>query len=166
MNNIILIGMPASGKSTVGVILAKTLGYDFVDTDILIQNREKARLDEIISDKGIEAFLKIECDVCCDLNVSSTVIATGGSVVYEEKAMNHLKLLGTIIYLKVDVDVLGARLSDMRRRGVALKEGQTLEDLFQERRALYEKFADVIIDENVMSLEETVAHVIIEGIGF
>ena len=166
MNNIILIGMPASGKSTVGVILAKTLGYDFVDTDILIQNREKARLDEIISDKGIEAFLKIECDVCCDLNVSSTVIATGGSVVYEEKAMNHLKLLGTIIYLKVDVDVLGARLSDMRRRGVALKEGQTLEDLFQERRALYEKYADVIIDESAMSLEETVAYVITEGIGF
>ena len=158
-NNIILIGMPASGKSTIGVILAKMLGYAFIDTDLIIQSQEKAKLQTIIKDKGINEFLDIESDVCCSLNVTNTVIATGGSVVYKERSMSHLKRQGTIIYLKVDIDTLNHRLSDMKQRGVVLKDGQSLADLYLERTALYEKYADVIIEEKHMSLEETAVYV-------
>ena len=163
-NNIILIGMPASGKSTVGVILAKMLGSDFVDTDILIQRQEGARLEDIINAGGTEAFLDIECDVCCSLDVSNTVIATGGSVVYRDRAMHHLKSIGKVVYLRVDIDLLNNRLSDMKQRGVVLKAGQSLLDLFQERTALYELYADLTVDEKDLSLEETV-HLVKELIG-
>ena len=153
--NIILTGMPASGKSTIGVVLAKVLGYDFLDTDILIQKTEHARLEEIIEEKGIEGFLEAECNVCLKLDVSESVIATGGSVVYREKAMRHLKDIGTIVYLKTGAEALKSRLSDMKQRGVVLKEGQSLEDLLAERAGLYEKYADLVIDEGSMGLEET-----------
>ena len=164
-NNIILIGMPASGKSTVGVILAKMLGLDFIDTDILIQRQEGARLEDIIDTRGIEVFLDIESDVCCSLNVSNTVIATGGSVVYRDRAMSHLKSIGKVVYLQVGIDLLESRLSDMKERGVVLKNGQTLLDLFTERTALYEHYADLTVDENDLSLEETV-HLVKEQTGF
>ena len=154
--NIILTGMPASGKSTVGVILAKVLGCDFVDTDLLIQRREKACLKDIIRAKGNDAFLDIEADVCKSLQTENTVIATGGSVIYRDEAMRHLKRLGVIVYLKVGTDALKSRLHDMKERGVALKEGQSLEDLIAERTCLYERYADITLDESDLGLEETV----------
>ena len=128
MNNIILIGMPASGKSSAGVILAKVLGYDFIDTDILLQRQEKHTLEEIILQRGLEEFLKKEKEVCVKLEAESAVIATGGSVIYEEEAMKHLTSLGKLVYLKVSAEELGARIGDMKHRGVVLKEGQTMED--------------------------------------
>lgn len=156
MNNVILIGMPASGKSTVGVILAKILGYGFVDTDLLLQQREKQRLADIIRTRGVDRFLDAEGEVCRSLALSHTVIATGGSVIYRQEAMEHLRDLGTVVYLRVGLDRLEQRLSDMRQRGVALKEGQSLADLFRERTALYEKYAHSTVDEADLSLEETV----------
>ena len=158
-DNIILIGMPASGKSTVGLILAKVLGYDFVDTDILIQNQEKLRLDEIIEKRGRDEFLDIECGVCKSLDISRTVIATGGSAVYRDSGMRHLKELGTVVYLRIDADRLRARLQDMKEREVVLRNGQSLDDLYGERSALYEMYADVIADEGELNLEQTVAEV-------
>ena len=154
-NNVVLIGMPASGKSTVGVVLAKMTGLAFLDTDLAIQHREGCRLEEIIRRKGLDEFLRIEEEVCMDLSVSGTVIATGGSVVYGEKAMEHLKQLGTIVYLETGLDALSRRLGDVRRRGVVLKEGQSLGDLLQERLPLYRKYADLTVREEGLSLEET-----------
>ena len=153
---IILIGMPASGKSTVGVILAKMLGMDFLDTDLLIQKKEGDRLEGIIEKKGIETFLDIEADVCRSLDADHTVIATGGSVIYRDGAMQCLKELGTVVYLKVSLDALRSRLQDIKGRGVVLKDGQTLEELFLERTGLYERYADATVDESMLSLEETV----------
>ena len=158
-NSIILIGMPASGKSTVGVILAKVLGYDFIDTDILIQNREGCRLENIIKSKGIEQFLAIESDVCTRLHASGAVIATGGSVIYSDRAMRHLKTLGTVIYLHVDLEGLKQRLRDIAQRGVVLREGQSVDDLYKERTPLYETYADYTVPEKSMSLEDTVTAV-------
>lgn len=156
-DNIVLIGMPASGKSTVGVLLAKVLGYDFVDTDLLIQIREGRTLEEIIREKGIDAFLDIEGDVCASLAPEKAVVATGGSVIYRERAMEHLRSLGRLLYLHVELGELTARLSDLVGRGVALREGQTLGDLYAERTVLYERWADVTVFEGDMTLEETVA---------
>ena len=148
--------MPASGKSTIGVVLAKLTGYDFIDTDILIQKLRDSKLETIIAEEGIEGFLDIESGVCCSLDIADTVLATGGSVIYRHKTMQHLRTLGTIVYLRVGIENLNSRLSDIKQRGVVLKEGQTLEDLFFERAGLYEKYADIVIDENELGLEETV----------
>ncbi|MBO4336714.1 MAG: shikimate kinase [Lachnospiraceae bacterium] len=154
--NIILIGMPASGKSTVGVILAKILGMDFMDTDILIQQSEGARLNEIIEKHGIDAFLDVEQNVLLEINVSDTVIATGGSAVYSEKAMKHLAKGGSIVYLKVELEELKRRLKDIRQRGVVLRAGESLEKMFEIRSALYEEYADITILEDGASIEDTV----------
>ena len=145
--NLILIGMPASGKSTVGVILAKVIGYDFIDTDILIQKREKKRLAQIIEDDGVEGFLEIENRVNASVEADHCIIATGGSAVYGEEAMRHFKKIGHIMYLKVDYETIAKRLGNIRQRGVALREGQTLRDLYEERSVLYEKYADTVIEE-------------------
>lgn len=153
--NIILIGMPGVGKSTLGVLLAKKLGYEFIDSDILIQAREKRMLKEIIAKEGLEGFLEIEAEVNATVDIENVVLATGGSVVYKERAMKHLKKIGTVVYLKVSYDELNKRLGNLKERGVALKEGQTLKDLCQERCPLYEKYADIILDEEHMGLEET-----------
>ena len=158
-DNIILIGMPASGKSTVGVILAKLLAYDFIDTDLLIQKREGRPLKDIIADEGIDGFLAVEESVCLGVEASRTVIATGGSVVYGEAAMQHLKALGRVVYLQVDYEALSARLSDMRGRGVVLREGQTLAELLEERQRLYQRYADVTVPEGALTLEEVVSAV-------
>ena len=145
-DNIVLIGMPGSGKSTVGVILAKVLGYSFIDSDLLIQKAEKKLLKEIIAREGQEGFLKIENRVNASIETEKSVIATGGSVVYCQEAMEHLKEIGTVIYLQLDYPILRRRLGNLIGRGVVLKEGQTLKDLYEERVPLYEKYADYIID--------------------
>lgn len=157
MNNIILIGMPASGKSTAGVVLAKLLAYDFIDTDLLIQRRAGMPLSAIIAQRGIDGFLAAEAAVCEELSADRAVVATGGSVVYSESAMEHLKALGKVVYLDVDYDALVKRLTDIRGRGVVLRDGQTLEALYAERAPLYRRYADVTIREGDQTLEETAA---------
>ena len=142
---IILIGMPASGKSTAGVILAKVLGLDFLDTDLLIQRRTGKRLPDLIKEYGVEGFLSIEENVCCQVLARGAVIATGGSAVYGERAMEHFRRIGTVVYLEVPFPELQRRLKDVNGRGVVMRSGQTLEDLYQERTPLYEKYADIIL---------------------
>ena len=152
--------MPASGKSTVGVVVAKRLGYGFVDTDLLIQAQEKKLLKEIIAEVGNEGFLQIENQVNRDVNVEKSVISPGGSVVYCEEAMNHFKEIGTVVYLKVPFETINQRISNAKNRGVVLKEGQTLKDLYDERTALFEKYVDYTISEDGLSLEETIDEVL------
>lgn len=155
-DNIVLIGMPASGKSTAGVILAKVLGKKFIDTDLVIQEREKDLLSEIIKDKGVAGFMKIEEEAILSVDVKNTVIATGGSAVYGEKAMEHLKENGTVVYLKVEKDELFKRLTDIKERGVVLREGENIEEMYDSRIVLYEKYADIIIEERDSTIEETI----------
>ena len=147
MSNIIMIGMPASGKSTVGVLLAKNLGYRFLDCDLLIQEKEGKLLHEIIEERGAEGFLELENRVCSTIEADRTVISTGGSAVYGEEAMAHLKTLGKVLYLKIDYDTLVKRLGDYSHRGVVSPNATTLEELYAERAPLYEKYADIVLDE-------------------
>jgi len=156
MDNIILIGMPAVGKSTVGVVVAKRLGYKFIDTDILIQEETGKLLREIIAEQGIEGFLKIEDAINAKVDVKKTVVSPGGSVVYCENAMKHYKKIGKIVYLKVSYDTISRRLKNAKKRGVVLKDGQTLKDLYDERVKLFEKYADITVCEDGHSLEETI----------
>lgn len=159
-NNVVLIGMPGVGKSTLGVVLAKELGFEFVDADLLIQKRENRLLKEIIAEDGVDGFLKIENDVNASINTDKTVIATGGSVIYGAEAMEHLKEIGTVVYLKLDYETLDSRLGSLKGRGVVLKDGQTLKSLYEERIPLYEKYADIIVDEQGLNLEETLTSVL------
>lgn len=144
--SIILIGMPSCGKSTLGVLLAKKLGYRFVDCDLLIQEREGKLLHEIIAEKGNEGFIAIENEVNSTLNEKNAIIATGGSVVYGEEAMANLKTLGKVVYLKIPYDEMCRRLGDFSHRGVIIREGTTLHDMYAERAPLYEKYADITVD--------------------
>lgn len=155
-NNITLIGMPASGKSTVGVILAKILGMNFIDTDLVIQQRENALLSDIIKDRGVDGFLEAEEAAILSVDQTNTVIATGGSAVYSEAGMKHLKSLGKVIYLKVEKEDLFGRLHHIRQRGVVLRSGETLDEMYDNRSMLYKKYADYIIDETDASVEDTV----------
>ncbi len=159
-DNIVLIGMPGVGKSTLGVVLAKELGYEFVDADLLIQKREHRLLKEIIADEGVDGFMAIENDVNAHIDSTKTVIATGGSVIYGSEAMEHLKEIGTVLYLKLDYETLDSRLGSLKGRGVVLKDGQDLKGLYEERVPLYEKYADVIVDESGLDLEATLKAVI------
>ena len=159
MNNITLIGMPGAGKSSIGVVLAKVLGYQFIDSDLLIQKAEKRTLSEIIADEGTEGFKAIENRVNASIQVENTVIATGGSVVYCDEAMQHLKSEGVVVYLKISLELLSRRLGNLKGRGVVLKEGQTLASLYDERVPLYEKYADLIIDCNGKMLRDIVAEI-------
>ena len=154
--NVILIGMPGSGKSTVGVVLAKVLGYRFIDSDLEIQSQEGKRLPELIEEFGTEGFLDIEARVNASIEAERCVIATGGSVVYRDSAMQHLKEIGTVVYLKLTCEELEERLGDLRCR-----EGQTLQSLYEERIPLYEKYADITVDETNMSVEETMEQVVL-----
>ncbi len=154
--NIVLIGMPGCGKSTVGVILAKTLGVGFTDTDLIIQQREKRLLQDIIDTDGIEKFLDIEAEAVKSLDCENCVIATGGSVVFREEAVNHLKKNGKIVYLNVSVDEIKRRLSNISTRGIAAQKGKTVDEIFNERAALYEKYADCVIDSTDSTVEKTV----------
>lgn len=153
MNNITLIGMPGVGKSTIGVVLAKVLGYQFLDSDLLIQKQEKRKLHQIIAQEGNDGFQAIENRVNASIEAKETVIATGGSVVYCQEAMEHLKSVGTVVYLKLSLNELSKRLGNLKGRGVVLKEGQTLADLYRERTPLYEKYADIVIDQEGQDLE-------------
>lgn len=160
MKNIIFIGMPASGKSTVGVVVAKRLGYDFIDTDLLIQKQEKRLLKEIIADMGNDGFLAIENQVNREVEAEHAVISPGGSVVYCKEAMEHFKEIGKIVYLKVSYETINGRISNAKNRGVVLKEGQTLRDLYDERTKLFEKYADYVVSEDGLRLEETIDKVL------
>lgn len=155
-NNIVLIGMPGVGKSTVGVILAKVLGYQFLDADLVIQEQEGKLLHEIIEEKGTDGFIRVENRVNASLDTDKTIIATGGSVVYGKEAMEHLKEIGQVVYLEVSFEELEKRLADIKGRGVVLRVGQTLKDLYLERTPLYEKYADVTVNEEGLGVEETV----------
>lgn len=156
LNNITLIGMPASGKSTVGVLLAKRLGYFFVDVDIVIQEQEGRLLKDIIAKEGQEGFLDVENRINAGLNVRHSVIAPGGSVIYGKEAMEHLKEISTVVYLKLSYESVEERLGNLVDRGVVLKDGMTLRDLYEERVPYYEKYADITIDENGLDAGKTV----------
>lgn len=148
--------MPGAGKSTVGVVLAKKLGYVFMDSDLVIQSKEGKLLHEIISEKGVEGFWKVEEQVNAAIDTDRTVIATGGSVVYGPRAMEHLHDIGTVVYLKLSLKAIADRLGDLNERGVTLKEGQDLQGLYEERVPLYEKYADVTIDCENLQIREVV----------
>lgn len=158
--NLVFIGMPAVGKSTVGVVVAKQLGKRFVDSDLLIQEQEGKLLREIIAEVGEEEFLKIESQVNCNINVQNSVISPGGSVIYCEEAMEHLKKIGTIVYLKASFQTIKRRIKDPKKRGVVLREGQTFRNLYDERVRLYEKYADITVSEDGCKLDETIANVL------
>lgn len=146
MRNIVLIGMPGVGKSTLGVLLARQIGFHFLDTDLVIQAREGKLLRELIAEHGDDGFLKLEEAACAALEADRSVIATGGSVIYEPRAMAHLHELGTVVYLKLGYKLLARRLGDLKRRGVVLRPGQTLRMLYDERVPLYERYADVTVE--------------------
>ena len=158
-DNIILIGMPGAGKSTVGVVLAKKLGYAFVDSDLVIQSRSGKLLHEIIEARGIEGCWGGEEEANLAIDTHRTVIATGGSVVYGCKAMEHLKQIGVVIYLKLSCDAIADRLGDLNERGVTLKAGQGLTELYAERVPLYEKYADITIECDTLSIREVVERI-------
>lgn len=155
-NNVVLIGMPGAGKSTVGVVLAKRMGYRFVDSDLVIQEKYGKLLHELIEKHGVEGFWKIENDVNASLSVTNSVIATGGSVVYEKEAMTQLSKRGLVVYLKLPYEEVEERLGDLNARGVTLLPGQTLRDLYEERTPLYEKYAEMTIECSGKSLRDIV----------
>ncbi len=157
MKNIILIGMPGCGKSTVGVLLAKTLGYSFVDTDLLLQQRAGKKLYEMIRDDGMDAFLQLENDTVAVLeDMDKTVIATGGSVVLGEAAMARLSSMGQIVYLQLPLSQIEHRISNIKTRGIAMGPGEGLCDVYAHRVPLYERYANITVPAAALSLEETV----------
>lgn len=160
--NIILIGMPGAGKSTIGVILAKTLGMDFLDSDLVICRETGKTLQEILDGQGLEAFLQIEEDIACALAPKRTVIATGGSVPLSDRAMAHLKSQGTVVYLQVELPELTRRLSNIKTRGIAFGPGESLETLYQKRTPIYERWADLTIgvDPERNDLENMVQQIV------
>lgn len=160
MDNIILIGMPGSGKSTVGVLLAKMLGYSFIDSDLIIQQVEGRMLYEILRDEGVEYFAKVENSVNANLQAHRTVIATGGSAVYGEEAMKHLSSIGRVVYLKVSLAELERRVRNFETRGIMREDGQTLADIYAERAPLYEKYADITVSCTRGSLQKNAEKII------
>lgn len=155
-SNIVLIGMPGAGKSTVGVVLAKRLGRKFVDSDLVIQEAYGKLLQELIEEHGAEGFWELENKVNASLSVENSVIATGGSVIYEKEAMEHLCSIGLVVYLQLPYEEVAQRLGDLNARGVTLLPGQTLADLYEERTPLYEKYADFILPCSQMALRDIV----------
>ena len=145
-DNIVLIGMPGAGKSTIGVVLAKKLGYRFIDSDLVIQEQYGKLLHELITEHGVEGFWQIENNVNASLEVNRSIIATGGSAVYGKEAMEHLREIGKVVYLKLSYEEIELRLGDLNARGVTLREGQTLADLYAERTPMYEKYAHLTIE--------------------
>lgn len=158
--NIILIGMPGSGKSTCGVLAAKALLKNFFDTDLLFQGLEEKRLQDIIDDDGIEYFLSAEERAILSLDINATVVATGGSVVYSDKSMEHLKKNGKVIYLHLSYDTMVDRIKNITTRGVVVKEGDSLEDMYNERLPMYQKWADVVINCDNNTVEQTVEKIV------
>lgn len=159
-SNIILIGMPGSGKSTCGVLAAKALLKNFFDTDLLLQGMEEEKLQDIIDKKGIDYFLNAEEKAVLSLDINATVIATGGSVVYSQRAMEHLKSMGRVIYLHLDYDTMVKRIKNITTRGVVLKSGTSLLDMYNERLPLYKQYADDVIYCDKNTVEETVEQIV------
>ena len=160
-DNIVLIGMPGSGKSTAGVLLAKAIGYGFLDTDLLIQNERRALLCDILAEEGAEGFIAIEESVCARLWAEHCVVATGGSAVYGEKAMRHFREMGTVVYLRLGLAEIEHRLHNIVLRGVVMRTpGESVAELYAERVPLYEKYAHVTVDCAGLTLEETVAAIV------
>lgn len=155
-NNIVLIGMPSCGKSTIGVVLAKVLGYRFVDSDLVIQERTDKLLSEIIEEQGLDAFNQIENEVNASLDYQKAVIATGGSVIYGKEAMEHLHSIGTIVYIELPFETLQERIGDLNARGVSIKEGQSFRELYEERKPLYEQYSDITVKTEGLSIREVV----------
>ena len=158
--NIILIGMPGSGKSTCGVLAAKALLKNFFDTDLLFQGLEEKKLQDIIDENGIEYFLAAEERTILSLDINATVVATGGSVVYSAKSMEHLKKSGKIIFLNLSYNTMVDRIKNITTRGVVVKKGKSLKDMYNERLPMYQKWADVIIDCDNNTVEQTVAEIV------
>ncbi|MCD7838916.1 MAG: shikimate kinase [Clostridiales bacterium] len=158
--NIVLVGMPASGKSTIGVILAKELKYRFTDTDLVLQEATDQTLVEIIAQRGLDGFLQLENDTVAALEARRSVIATGGSVIYGREAMEHLKANGVVVYIQPRYEVIQSRLTNITTRGVAMREGETLYDLFRERTPLYERYADVTLEADGLTTEQAVQAII------
>ena len=157
--NVVLIGMPGAGKSTIGVLLAKTLGMSFVDTDLIIQQREGRLLQDIINKDGIEKFLAIEEAVILGLNVEAHIVATGGSVIYSDAAVSCLKKNGILVYLQLEFEDIDERIKNITSRGIAMSHGQQLAELYAEMVSLYEKFADVTISCTGKDVEDIVAQI-------
>ncbi len=157
--NIILIGMPGCGKSTAGVLAAKSLCMQFIDTDLLLQRAGGAKLQKIIQDRGLDSFMKLEEEVLSSLTGENCVISTGGSAVYYARAMEHLRSMGQIVYLRLTYEEMCARIHNLETRGIAMRPGMTLHDLYAERCPLYEKYADCIIDCTTGTVDDTVASI-------
>ena len=153
-DNIVLIGMPGAGKSTLGIVLAKILNYDFIDADLVIQNSCDKTLQKLIDACGPEGFIQVENEILRELNASKSIIATGGSAVYSDEAMKHLAEIGRVVYLKISFDELKCRLADFSERGVVMRDGigMSLRELYDERLPLYEKYADITVDVNDLSI--------------
>lgn len=162
MKNLVLIGMPGAGKSTIGVILAKVMGFQFIDTDLIIQERENRLLKDIIEEEGLDRFIEIEDNINQSINATKSVIAPGGSVVYGEKAMEHFREIGIVIYIKLSYKTVKKRLGNIKERGVVLKEGQDLKDIYEERSLLYEKYAHITVDAENMDIESAMECIKIE----
>ncbi len=165
MGNIVLIGMPGAGKSTIGVILAKVIGYQFIDSDLLIQKQEGCLLVDIMERDGLEGFLAIENQVNREIVTDRSVISTGGSIIYCPEAMEHLRSIGTVVYIKLTCKTIENRLGNIKQRGVALKEGQTLRSLYDERCPLYEAYAHIVVDGEELGVEELMEKIAIEVAG-
>lgn len=161
MKNVILIGMPGCGKSTIGVVLAKSLGFGFTDTDLIICEKKGQKLQDLIDKQGIDKFLETEEEVGRELNCKNTVVATGGSMVMNPKAMENLKSLGTVVYIDVPLEVLKKRINNMKTRGIVFEKGETLNDIFEKRSPLYKKYSDITVAVfKNDSLEHTVAKIV------
>lgn len=158
--NLIFTGMPAVGKSTVGIVVAKRLGMKFIDTDLLIQEQEGKLLREIIAEEGQDGFLKIENQVNASVEAENAVISPGGSVIYCKEAMEHYKKIGTVVYLKASYQTIKKRIRNPKKRGVVLREGQTFRDLYNERVPYFEKYADITVCEDGCRIEETIENVL------
>lgn len=160
MDNIILIGMPGCGKSTVGVVLAKTLGFDFIDTDLIICKQQGSTLQKLIEDKGIANFRMVESNVGKNLEVSRTVVATGGSMVLYEDAMTALKAKGKVVFIDVGLEELCRRITNITTRGITFENGETLEDIYNSRRPFYKKYADITVNVCGCGVERTVENLV------
>lgn len=159
-NNVVLIGMPGAGKSTIGVLLAKSLNKRFVDTDLCIQEKCGKKLYEIINESGIDDFVRIENDIIASLDIADSVVATGGSAIFGAEAMSKLSSSGTIVYLKLDADEISSRIKNIKTRGIAMDKGETIFDVYQKRKPYYEKYADYTVDCAGLTVEECVSEIV------